>query len=254
MSTEVQMDLDTAVAEVLGQLTGLDLTYDPELDRYRAVTRALNRALRANALEAEWSCYATTKSLGASASCGDTSVSIGRELRPRIINDDAVRLVDAHGQPQVWAYFLPRDAIHKYSDRPGLWVAAEADRLRFSRPFTEAEAELEIHVPVMREPRMFRLPETGTTVPPRIRKQLVDFSYPDLIISRASYYYAMSDPVMQPRAQTLESEYKGLMYQLMERDSQHTDTPYSNEFILPLENGLTGDPQRHRHPHSNANW
>lgn len=52
-NAEVQMTLDEAVAEVLGQLTGLDLEYDPRLDRYRAITRQLNRATRANALEHE---------------------------------------------------------------------------------------------------------------------------------------------------------------------------------------------------------
>jgi len=39
MSNEVRLTLDEAVAEVLGLLTGLDLTYEPELDRYRAITR-----------------------------------------------------------------------------------------------------------------------------------------------------------------------------------------------------------------------
>ena len=61
---EVQQTLDEAVAEVLGLLTGLDLSYAPELDRYRAITRQLNRALRTNALEQEWSYYSFTLSLG----------------------------------------------------------------------------------------------------------------------------------------------------------------------------------------------
>jgi hypothetical protein len=58
---------------------------------------------------------------------------------------------------------------------------------------------------------------------------------------------AQSDPVMQPRAQTLESEYKDLMYQIMERDSNNTDTPYQNPFILPVQ-GTLEPVNFHRHP------
>ena len=64
LNPELSMTLTDAVGEVLANLTGLDLTYDPEMDRFRAVTRALNRALRANAVEAEWSYYATTTTGG----------------------------------------------------------------------------------------------------------------------------------------------------------------------------------------------
>jgi len=79
----------------------------------------------------------------------------------------------------------------------------------------------------------------------------VDFAYPDLIIAKAAYFYAQSDPVMQPRVPTLENDYKTLMYQLIERDTNHTDTPYVNEFILPLENGLINQDVSHHHPHAN---
>ena len=47
MNPEVSMTLDEAVAEVLGLLTGLDLEYRPEHDRYQTVTRAINAALKA---------------------------------------------------------------------------------------------------------------------------------------------------------------------------------------------------------------
>jgi hypothetical protein len=248
MNVEVQQTLDEAVTEVLGLLTGLDLTYEPELDRYRAITRTLNRALRANALENEWSWYASTMSLGAAFG---QEMMLPVEQRPRIVNDDAVRLVDwVTGQPQVWAYFLPRDALHKYSDRSGLWCAITQLSLLFSRPFTSAETELEVIIPVMREPVMFRLPVIGKPVSTAIRKQLIDFPYPDVVVARAAYMYAQTDPVMQPRVQTLEGGYKDLMYQLIERDTSITDTPYQNEFILPLENGLVPAGERHRHPHS----
>ena len=98
-----------------------------------------------------------------------------------------------------------------------------------------------MHVPVMPEPKMFRLPEAGKKVPVTVRRQLIDFPYPDVVISRAAWYYAQADPVMQPRAQTLEEGYKDLMYQLIERDTNHTDTPYQNTFTLPLESGLVDE-------------
>lgn len=247
---ELSMPLDEAVAEVLGLLTGLDLTYDPELDRYRSITRALNRALRYNALENEWSFYTSEMLAGRATAC-QSSIPLPPGLRPRIINDDAVRLVSKDGRPERWAYFLPRDALHKYNDRQGLWCSAVGNLLVFSRQFTDDEQDMEIVVPVMREPKMFRLPGTGTQVPPSIRKQLVDFPYPDLIVARAAFHYAQTDPVMQPRVPTLEDGYKNLMYQLIERDVAITDTPYTNEFILPLENGLRPVDVSHRHPHSN---
>ena len=250
MNSEVQLTLDEAVAEVLGLLTGLDLEYEPELDRYRAITRALNRALRGNALEQEWSYYASTTSLGCITMCVQ-SVSLASSIRPRIINDDAVRLVNKDGLPVEWAYFLPRDALHKYSGHDVLRCSVTKQELIFSRPFREWEKGLEILIPVMREPVMFRLPETGEEVADSIRLQPVDFAYPDVIIARAAYYYAQTDPVMQPRVQTLEGGYKDLMYQLIERDTSHTDTPYMNEFILPLENGINSVDTSHLHPHSN---
>lgn len=93
MNPELTFTLDDAVGEVLGLLTGLDLSYDPELDRYRAITKQLNRALRSNALEQEWSYYSSVLSLGM-VSTGDRELLLPTAQRPRIINDDAVRLVD----------------------------------------------------------------------------------------------------------------------------------------------------------------
>lgn len=255
-NADLQMTLDEAVAEVLGLLTGLDLQYAPELDRYQAITRTLNRALRACALEHEWSWYASTESVG-SAEPGMQTVTLRPSVRPRMVNDDAVRLVDEHGQARVWAYFLPRDAIHKYGNRRGLWCAVTRDTLTFSRPFHHGEHGLDIRVPVMREPVMFRLPqqpedpdEPLVEVPQSIREQPIDFAYPDLVIARAAYFYAQTDPVMQPRVQTLEMEYKDLMYQLIERDDRNTDSPYLNEFFVPVESSLEGNAMYHGHPHS----
>jgi hypothetical protein len=249
---EVLMTLDDAVDEVLGMLTGLDLTYDPEQDRYRSITRQLNRALRANALENEWSHYASVTPVG-TAQEGQSRLLMHATMRPRIINDDAVRLVNDDGVIVKWAYFLPRDALHKYQSREGLWCSVERQALVFSRPFTDAEDGLQIQVPVMREPRMFRLPEAGETVPAGIREQEIDFAYPDVVIARAAFYYAQSDPVMQPRVPTLEDGYKNLMYSLIERDTQYTDSPYINETIIPVQNGLYGeDVMGHLHPHANS--
>jgi hypothetical protein len=97
---------------------------------------------------------------------------------------------------------------------------------------------------------MFRLPEIGSEVSSTIRNQPIDFPYPDLVVARAAFMYAQTDPVMQPRAQTLEDQYKNIMYQLIERDTASTETPYMNEFRLPVQNGLIPDYDPHLHPHS----
>lgn len=245
---EVTLTLEDCVDEVLGLLTGLDLSYDSSLDRFRSIVRQINRALRSNALEKEWSYYASTVSVGPAVE-GERVVHLRSSLRPRIINDDAVRLCkDEH--PVVWAYFLPRDAIHKYESRKGLWVAATRQTLEFSRPFNNAEDGLDIQVPVMREPVMFRLPEAGGTVPTEVLNQELDFPYPDLITLRAAYYYAQTDPVMQPRVQTIEAQYKDLMYQIIERDDRNTDSPYQNDFYVPVQSALHTHPMAHPYPHS----
>ena len=106
---------------------------------------------------------------------------------------------------------------------------------------------------------MFRLPEQPedpnlplVPVPAATRNQLLDFDYPDVVIARAAFFYAQTDPVMQPRAQTLEAGYKDVMYQLMERDKQVTDTPVINEWMLPVQAGLHSNIQWNPlHPYSN---
>lgn len=264
---EVAMTLDECVDEVLGLLSGLDLSYAPHLDKYRAVTRQINRALRANALEREWSYYSSTEEVG-TAVYGQRDVALRASVRPRIIGDDSVRLIDAAGTPRVWAYFLPRDAIEKYPARRGLWVSITRQSLHFSRPFAQHEHGLRIVLPVMREPKMFRLPpgaatvadelpiEAGTdTVPIEVREQLLDFSYPDIVLLRAAYYVAQSDPVMQPRAQTLEEQMKDLFYALNERDDRNTDSPFQNEWLLPIQGNLNGSSnQDYLHPHADERF
>jgi len=253
-NAEVAMDLDEAVAEVLGLLTGMDLQYIPEMDRYQAITRQLNRALRAVALDNEWSYFHSLENVGTCYE-GQRTVDLRQSIRPRIINDDAVRLVDpTTEQVAEWAYWIPRDALHKMTDTNKLWVSHTRSSLEFSRPFYMGENEFQIHVPVMREPRMFRLPaqpedpnEPLVTVPQDIRDQLVDFDYPDLVIRRAAYFYAQTSPIMQPRVQTLEANYKELMYALVERDTRNTDTPYQNEWSLGIESSIYGSgPHAHR--------
>lgn len=254
---ELALTLEEAVQEVLGQLTGLDLTYDPRLDRFRAITRALNKALRLNALEREWSFYSSTVSIG-TVVAGEDKVFLPPTWRPRMISDDAIRLVHEDGHVLRWAYFLPRDAIHKYQHRPGLWAAVTRSEIVFSRTFQTQEDGLDIHLPVMREPNMFRLPpqpddpDLELPVPPDdVLEQEVDFSYPDVITMRAAYLYAQTDPVMQPRVQTIEAQYKDLMYQVIERDNRNTDAPLLNEFLIPVEAGISGNSSMgHLHPHS----
>lgn len=259
---EVSMTLDDCVDEVLGMLTGLDLSYTSEHDRYRAVTRQINRALRANALEREWSYYHSRESLGLAVT-GVQEVTMRATVRPRIIGDDSVVLADpTTHMPVVWAAFLPRDAIEKYPLRRGLWCAVVRQSLRFSRPFQPQEDGLEILVPVMREPKMFRLPphpetpeEEEPVVDDSVRNQLLDFDYPDLVLARAAYYVAQSDPVMQPRAQTLEQQYKELFYALNERDDRNTDSPFLNEWFLPIASDLNAPSyQDMHHPHADERY
>lgn len=256
MNPEVSFTLEDAVAEVLGILTGLDLQYDPNQDRFQSIVRSLNRALRSMALEKEWSYYSSVESVG-TVEAGTQSVDLRGTVRPRIINDDAVRLTNSDGAEVVWAYFLPRDALHKYRWSPGLWCSVTRNRITFSRPFGEHEAGLEIMVPVMREPTQFRLPKQSTDpevalvdVPASTLNQLLDFPYPDVVILRAAFYVAQTDPVMQPRVQTIEAQYKDLMYQIIEREDRNTDSPFLNGFEVPIVNGITGSYAHGGHPHS----
>lgn len=255
---DVRLTLDESVSEVLGILTGQDLSYDPRQDRYVSITRALNRAMRSIALEHEWSYYTALEEIG-KVQAGAREVFLRSSIRPRIVSDDSVQFCTDAGTTVVWAYFLPRDALSKYSTRAGLWVSITRSSLAFSRPISEGESKLVIKVPVMREPKMFRLPEQPedpsaplVAVPLSIRQQYLDFDYPDVIILRAAYYVSQSDPVMQPRAQTLEAQYKDLMYQLIERDDRNTDSPYQNEWNLGITADLSGrsHPRSHGHPHS----
>lgn len=255
---ETTLTLDEAVAEVLGLLTGLDLEYAPESDRYNAVTRAINRAMRSIALEHEWSYYASTVNVGL-AIAGEQSVALASTVRPRIIGDDAVRLVDANGGILRWAYFLPRDALHKYEYRNALYAAVVGSTLMFSRPFHTREDGLGIEVPIMREPVMIRLPVQpedpslpSVTVPQITRDTEIDFWYPDLVVLRAAFFYAQSDPVMQPRVQTLEAQYKDLMYQIIERDDRNTEAPEQNAWSLGISGDLRGEPSYPLHPHADG--
>jgi hypothetical protein len=102
-----------------------------------------------------------------------------------------------------------------------------------------------IEVPVMREPYRYIIPPTPADpndpdipVDGPERAKPVDFHYPDVIVARAAYMYSLTDPVVQPRAQTLEANYKDLMYQVIERDDRFTDSPLENNYIVPVQNGI----------------
>lgn len=240
MSRELEMTLDQAVAEVSSLLYGLELQLDADQERYRTIARFINHGLRDVALELEWSYYSDYENVGI-AHDHLREVHLRHSLRPRIINDDSVRFVNCETkQTEQYAYFLPRDALHKHSQRDGLWAAVVRDVLTFSRYLGPKEAGLEIHVPVMREPRMFKIPAPGTPLPAEVRQQRVDFDYPDLVIMRAAYLYAQTDPILQPRVQTLEANYKDRMYSLKERDERATDASYVNDFSLGIESSLNG--------------
>jgi hypothetical protein len=97
----------------------------------------------------------------------------------------------------------------------------------------------------MREPYRFVIPppeedpnEDLPVFDPVERAKAVDFHYPDIITARAAYMYSLTDPVVQPRAQTLEANYKDLMYQAIERDDRYTDSPLENNYVVPVQNGI----------------
>ncbi|UQT01727.1 hypothetical protein SEA_MORRILL_42 [Microbacterium phage Morrill] len=255
---DVAMTLDEAVAEVMAVLVDNDLELVPELNQYQVVTRQINRALRSIARENEWSYYSSVENVGV-AHHGDRSVEIRSSIRPRIINDDAVRLVHpVDGRVCAWAYWLPRDALHKYNGMD-LKVAHTRSTIEFSRPFLYSEDGLEIHVPVMREPRLFRLPQQPedpddplVTVPADVREQELDFDNPDLVIAKAAYFVAQTNPLWQPRVQTLEANYDDIKYALVERDERNTDTPYQNEWSMGIEGMATGNMGRAHRPSADA--
>lgn len=301
----VTMTLDDAVGEVLNYLTGYDLHYIAELDRYRAITRTLNRALRIVATEHEWGCYASIQDMGEVYE-NQVGIALSSTKRPRIILDDSVRFVDDDNNIKMWAYWLPRESLHKYQGRTGLWVSSTENKIDFSRPISADLAGLRALVPVMREPRQLVIPATFDSkedldadgeedpdvllkvvqlrnfhnpdiieewvvdetavpylytspesslealnlTPAQIRAQKIDHSFPDLIILKAAFLYAQTDPVMQPRVQTLEGQYKDLFYGLTERDTNHTDDPYRNDFFVPIQSQLNPSGSSHAHPHS----
>lgn len=267
INPQVRMTLTEAVGEVLMILTGQTLDYDSQYDRFRAVTSSINRALRSNAMEQEWGYYSERLVIG-EVRDGAQIYMIDADYRFRVNGDDAVRLVTAEGVPLMWAYFLPRDSLHKYRNRDGLWCSVVRNQLMFSKPLEATTPPLSIEIPVMREPNMFRLPDAPydlrtvedpddplitveEVIYPSVLNELVDFSFPDLITARAAWLYAQTDPVMQPRVQTLEANYKDLMYQVMERDSAFTETPYQNEFIVPVQNDIHGAPTHRPWPVAN---
>lgn len=245
INPDVSMTLEEAVRDVLSILTGQELTYDPNLDRFRAITKHLNRALRSMALESEWSFFHTIERIPLDGRESDLDFAITTDYRFRIISDDAARVLNPDEQPVAWAYFLPRDALHKYRNRAGLWCSVTRNTLTLSRPLSAVAGTLDGHVlelPLQREPIPFRLPADPTEpADPLVLAQEVDFDFPDVVIARAAWLYAQTDPMMQPRVQTLEEQYKDMMYQLIERDTNYTDSPDLNEVIVPVQNDIYGD-------------
>lgn len=243
----VAMSLRDAVNEVHNILTGLDLVYEDRYDIFHATVRQLNRSLRNVALEDEWAWYAEDVEAG-TTTAGQTSVELDAGYRPRIQQDDAVRLVNSDGLAVRWAYYLPRDSLSKYLHSPELRVAVTRNQITFSRPLQNFEAGLKIVVPAMREPRQTRLPDSGQRLSDAELNRSIDTEYPDMIVAHAAWQISMSNPLYQPRAQTLEGAFSDLKYALMERNTNHSDSPMRNTFTPSY-----GDPYLalpHNHPHS----
>ncbi len=258
MNDNVSLSLEEAVAEILGLTTGLDLEYVSDMDRYRAIVRQINRALRGNALEREWSYYSSVQNVGV-VTPQLRQLSFRSSLRPRVIGDDSIQFRNSRGDTVHWAYILPREAIHKYANREGIWAAVTGRRIEFSKNLPDDMLGLEIWAPVMREPVMFEIPKQGNDpdehapeFPIETREALLDFDFPDVVVLRAAFQYAQTDPLLQPRVQIIESQYKNLMYQLIERDERSTESPYLNDFVVPMRGYLNAPTSvfHHGHPHS----
>lgn len=244
----VSISLREAVAEVHNILTGLDLSYDDRYDIFHACVRQLNRSLRTVALEEDWGWYADDLLLGV-VSEGDQTFSVPPNVRLRVRQDDAIRLVDPATKKTVrWAYFLPRDSLSKYWAAPELRAAFVRNNVVLSRPLLAREEGLEVWATVMREPRQTTIPDSGTKIPDADLSRPLDFENPDMVIAHAAWQMSLSNPLYQPRAQTLEDVYNNFKYALTERDSDHSDSPMQNSFTPSY-----GDPfiaMHHPHPHS----
>lgn len=244
----VTMSLRDAVAEVHNILTGLDLEYDGRYDIFHAGVRQLNRSLRSVAMLEDWGWYAEDVQAG-QTTLDQVTIELDDIYRPRVGQDDAVRLVDPDsGLVRYWAYYLPRDSVSKYLYRPELRASFTRNTLTFSRPLQAFEAGLNIVVPVMREPRQTRVPDAGQTLTDAELNRAIDFEFPDLVVAHAAWQTSQSNPLYQPRAQTLEAAYDDIRYALLERDSNHSDSPLRNTFTPSY-----GDPylaMPHNHPHS----
>ena len=243
----VQLSLQESVNEIHNILTGLDLTYEDRYDIFHATVRQVNRSLRQVALEDEWAWYVEEVDAG-TTTVDMTEVELNSAYRPRVQQDDAVRLVNANGITVSWAYYLPRDSLNKQMHRPELRVAFTKNVIKFSRPLQLFESGLSIIVPAMREPKQTRLPEAGARLTPAELSRAIDAEYPDLIVAHAAWKMAMSNPLYQPRAQTLEEEFNDLKYALTERNTNHSDSPMRNNFVPSYGDPYLATP--HVHPHS----
>lgn len=243
----VQLGLSEAVNEIHNILTGLDLQYEDRMDVFHATVRQVNRSLRQVALEDEWAWYVEEVDAGTSAE-GMTEVELHSSYRPRVQQDDSVRLVNSDGITLYWAYYLPRDSLNKQMYRPELRVAFTKNVITFSRPLQRFESGLSIIVPAMREPKQTRIPESGQRLSTADLARAIDAEYPDLIVAHAAWKMAMSNPVYQPRSQTLEEEFNDLKYALTERNTNHSDSPMRNTFVPSYGDPYLAIP--HGHPHS----
>ena len=243
----VQLSLQESVNKVHNILTGLDLQYDERMDIFHATVRQINRSLRQVALEDEWAWYAQDVDAG-TTTLGMTEVELTSSYRPRIQQDDAVRLVNAEGITVFWAYYLPRDSLNKQMYRPELRVSSTRNLIQFSRPLQQFESGLSVVVPAMREPKQTKIPDSGQQLTPAELSRSIDAEYPDLIVAHAAWKLAMSNPVYQPRAQTLEEEFNDLKYALTERNTNHSDSPMRNTFTPSYGDPYLAIP--HGHPHS----
>lgn len=243
----VQLSLREAVNEVHNILTGLDLEYEDRMDIFHATVRQINRSLRQVALEDEWAWYVEEVDAGTTTE-GMTQVELSSSYRPRVQQDDAVRLTNSEGITVEWAYYLPRDSLSKYLYRRELRVAFTKNVILFSRPLQKFESGLSVIVPAMREPKQTKIPDAGQQLSAADLVRAIDAEYPDMIVAHAAWKLSMSNPLYQPRAQTLEEEFNDLKYALTERNSNHSDSPLRNTFTPSYGDPYLAIP--HGHPHS----
>lgn len=250
-----RLTLSETVDEVVNTLYGLSTRFEPDTDSWHGMALTLRRALKVVATERDWIYYHDTVQVGTvEPDC--SVIVVPSRYRVRKTGDDAIRLLDSRGRPVVWAYIIPDDALHKYRALSGLWCSVVRQEIRFSRPFYKAEKGLRVIAPVMREPYLWPKLVSGQALPQDEMDRDIDFHRADMVVMKAAYLYAQTDPLLQPRVPQLEQDYRAVFYQVQEQDTNVTMGAMVNDFQLPIEGDyrFVSGHGYGLHPHSDGSY